>query len=90
MSFKTARSPKAWDLPRRFPTAEGRYRRARALGSSGFANTDLDQQLKQFGIQRVIVIGMIARTCIEATGRFAVELGLPRHLGEGRDRRLER
>jgi hypothetical protein len=38
----------------------------------------------------VIVIGMIADTCIEATGRFAVELGLPRHLGEGRDRRLER
>jgi nicotinamidase-related amidase len=44
-------------------------------GSSGFANTDLDQQLKQFGIQRVIVIGMIAHTCIEATGRFAMELG---------------
>jgi hypothetical protein len=41
-------------------------------------------------IQRVIVIGMIADTCIEATGRFAVELCLPRHLGEGRDRRLER
>ena len=44
-------------------------------GSSGFANTDLDQQLKQFGIRRVIVIGMIAHTCIEATGRFAMELG---------------
>jgi len=44
-------------------------------GSSGFANTDLDQQLKQFGIKRVIIIGMIAHTCIEATGRFAMELG---------------
>ena len=44
-------------------------------GSSGFANTDLDQQLKQFGIKRVIVVGMIAHTCIEATGRFAMELG---------------
>jgi nicotinamidase-related amidase len=44
-------------------------------GSSGFANTDLDLQLKQFGISRVILIGMIANTCIEATGRLAMELG---------------
>jgi nicotinamidase-related amidase len=43
--------------------------------SSGFANTDLDMQLKQFGISHVIIIGMIANTCIEATGRFAAELG---------------
>ena len=43
--------------------------------SSGFANTDLDLQLKQFGISHVIIIGMIANTCIEATGRFATELG---------------
>ena len=44
-------------------------------GSSGFANTDLDFQLKQFGISHVILIGMIANTCIEVTGRFAAELG---------------
>jgi nicotinamidase-related amidase len=44
-------------------------------GPSGFANTDLDFQLKQFGISRVILVGMIANTCIEATGRFAAELG---------------
>jgi nicotinamidase-related amidase len=43
--------------------------------SSGFANTDLDLQLKRQGIQRVIVIGLIAHTCIEATVRFAAELG---------------
>jgi ureidoacrylate peracid hydrolase len=43
--------------------------------SSGFANTDLDLQLKRHGIQRLIVIGLIAHTCIEATVRFAVELG---------------
>lgn len=43
--------------------------------SSGFANTDLDLQLKQFGVSRVILVGMIANTCIEATGRFAAELG---------------
>jgi nicotinamidase-related amidase len=44
-------------------------------GSSGFANTDLDLQLKQHGIQQIVLIGMIANTCIEATGRFGMELG---------------
>jgi nicotinamidase-related amidase len=44
-------------------------------GSSGFANTDLDFRLKQRGILRVIVIGMLANTCIECTSRFATELG---------------
>jgi len=43
--------------------------------SSGFANTDLDLQLKRHGIHRLIVIGLIAHTCVEATVRFAVELG---------------
>jgi ureidoacrylate peracid hydrolase len=43
--------------------------------SSGFANTDLDLQLKKHGIQRLIVIGLIAHTCVEATVRFAAELG---------------
>jgi nicotinamidase-related amidase len=43
--------------------------------SSGFANTDLDLLLKRHGIQRVIIIGLIAHTCVEATVRFAAELG---------------
>lgn len=43
--------------------------------SSGFANTDLDLQLKKRGIHKLIVIGLIANTCIEATVRFAAELG---------------
>lgn len=43
--------------------------------SSGFANTDLDLQLKNHGVHRLIVIGLIAHTCIEATVRFAAELG---------------
>jgi nicotinamidase-related amidase len=42
---------------------------------SGFANTDLDQQLKQHGVEKVILIGLVANTCIESTGRFAMELG---------------
>ena len=43
--------------------------------SSGFANTDLDLQLKTHGIHQLIVIGLIAHTCIEATVRYAAELG---------------
>ena len=44
-------------------------------GQSGFANTDLDFRLKQQGIVKVIVIGLLANTCIESTSRFAMELG---------------
>ena len=43
--------------------------------SSGFANTDLDMRLKNHGIHQLIVVGLIAHTCIEATVRFAAELG---------------
>jgi nicotinamidase-related amidase len=44
-------------------------------GQNGFANTDLNIQLRQHGIRRVILVGLIANTCIEATGRYAMELG---------------
>lgn len=43
--------------------------------SSGFANTDLDMLLKQQGVQQLIMIGLIAHTCLEATVRSAVDLG---------------
>ena len=43
--------------------------------SSGFANTDLDLLLKTHGIHKLVVIGLIAHTCVEATVRFAAELG---------------
>lgn len=42
---------------------------------NGFANTDLDMQLKQRGITHVIVVGLLANSCIDATARFAMELG---------------
>ncbi|WP_292990115.1 isochorismatase family cysteine hydrolase [Mycobacterium sp.] len=43
--------------------------------SSGFANTDLDVLLKRYGIHQLIMIGLIAHTCLEATVRFGAELG---------------
>jgi nicotinamidase-related amidase len=45
------------------------------LCSSGFANTDLDVLLKRQGIHQLIMIGLIAHTCLEATVRFGAELG---------------
>jgi nicotinamidase-related amidase len=43
--------------------------------SSGFANTDLDLLLKKHRIHELIVVGLIAHTCVEATVRFGAELG---------------
>ena len=43
--------------------------------SSGFANTDLDLLFKKHSIHQLIVIGLIAHTCVEATVRYAAELG---------------
>jgi ureidoacrylate peracid hydrolase len=44
-------------------------------GSNGFANTDLDVQLKKHGLHLLLVIGLLAHTCVESTVRFAAELG---------------
>lgn len=44
-------------------------------GGIGFANTDLDYLLKHHGIDRVVIVGILANTCIETTGKFASELG---------------
>lgn len=43
--------------------------------SSGFANTDLDYQLKQNSISKIICVGMVSNTCIEATARMGIETG---------------
>jgi nicotinamidase-related amidase len=42
---------------------------------NGFANTDLDQQLHQHGVENIIVTGFVANTCLEATARYGMELG---------------
>ena len=42
---------------------------------SGFANTDLNFQLKQHGVSHIIAVGLLANTCIESPGRFAMDFG---------------
>jgi nicotinamidase-related amidase len=44
-------------------------------GMSGFAHTDLDQQLRRHGIEHIILAGLTAPGCVEGTGRWAMELG---------------
>lgn len=43
-------------------------------GESGFAHTDLDRQLRQHGIEHIILAGLTAPGCVEGTGRWALEL----------------
>ncbi|MBN3786029.1 isochorismatase family cysteine hydrolase [Burkholderia sp. Ac-20353] len=43
--------------------------------SSGFPNTDLDQLLKRNCKEKIILIGLLANTCLEATARIGMELG---------------
>ena len=54
-------------------TARGVARWPSSIGSSG--HTDLDLQLEKNGVDKVIVMGLIAHTCVEATVRYAAELG---------------
>jgi nicotinamidase-related amidase len=63
------------EIRREFEPKPGEIVAAEHWCSSGFANTDLDLLLKRHGIHQLIVIGLIAHTCIEATVRFAAELG---------------
>jgi nicotinamidase-related amidase len=45
-----------------------------SISPSGFANTDLDYQLRQRGISHVVMAGMTANTCLESTARYAREM----------------
>jgi nicotinamidase-related amidase len=42
---------------------------------NGFANTDLDELLRQHDIQKIVLVGFIANSCVEATARYGMELG---------------
>ena len=63
------------EIRREFEPQPGEIVALEHWGSSGFANTDLDLQLKKHGIHQLIVMGLIAHTCVEATVRYAAELG---------------
>ena len=63
------------DLRKEFAPLPGEIVAQEHWCSSGFANTDLDLQFKRQAVHRLIVIGLIAHTCVEATVRYAAELG---------------
>ena len=64
------------EIRREFEPQPGEIVAQEHWGSSGFANTDLDLQLKKHGIHQLIVMGLIAHTCVEATVRYAADRGL--------------
>jgi nicotinamidase-related amidase len=43
--------------------------------ANSFLQTELDSQLKEKGISKVVVVGMMTHMCIDATVRAAVDLG---------------
>jgi Isochorismatase family len=67
-----------------FPVCDGGVVAAERWAQSGFAGTDLDQQLKQHGADHVIVIGMMASTCVESAA-VRDGAGLSHHAGDRRD-----
>jgi nicotinamidase-related amidase len=42
---------------------------------SSFHGTDLQKQLQQEGIEKVVIAGLTSQTCVEGTGRDALEAG---------------
>ena len=63
------------EFRREFGPREGDVVALEHWSQSGFANTDLDAQLTQRGIEQIVLVGMVANTCIESTARFGMELG---------------
>ena len=45
------------------------------VGFNGFSGTQLDQVLRDRGIKRVLLAGMVTSLCIDSTGRAAYERG---------------
>src|SRR5699024_12561463 len=43
--------------------------------ANSFLQTELDSKLKEKGITKVVVVGMMTHMCIDATVRAAVDLG---------------
>jgi nicotinamidase-related amidase len=56
--------------PRDGDIVAGRHRMFNA-----FMGTDLEERLKQRGVERVVLAGLTSQTCVEGTGRHALEAG---------------
>lgn len=58
-----------------FQVREGDIVATEHWASSGFPNTDLEHQLKRYGKEKIVCVGLLANTCLEATARIGMELG---------------
>jgi hypothetical protein len=48
--------------------------------------TGLEEHLRASGIEKIVLAGLTSQTCIEGTGRHALEAGFPRYVPDGRRR----
>jgi len=55
--------------------AEGEFIAQRHHIYNAFTNTDLHLHLQQAGIEKVVLAGLTSQTCVEGTGRHALEAG---------------
>lgn len=44
-------------------------------GLNAFSNTELETQLRESGIRRLVLAGAVTSICIDSTGRHAADLG---------------
>jgi hypothetical protein len=51
-----------------------------------FVGTGLEEHLRASGIEKIVLAGLTSQTCIEGTGRHALEAGFPRYVPDGRRR----
>lgn len=58
-----------------FPVLDGDVVATEHWASSGFPNTDLEHKLKRYGREKIVCVGLLANTCLEATARIGMELG---------------
>lgn len=58
-----------------FQPQEGDIVSSRHRTFNGFIGTDLEEQLKARGIERLIFAGLTSQTCVEGTARHATEAG---------------
>jgi len=66
---------KGADFYQEFYPVEGDIVAERHHIFDSFYNTDLDQQLRANGIENVVLAGFTSQTCVEGTGRHALEAG---------------
>jgi len=66
----------AWQIARGLEVAAN-DKKVRKSTPDSFLRTDLEDVLRQFGIERIVLCGMHSEFCVDTTARRALSLGFP-------------